>query len=86
LLERLQLLLGMSFDLSDLRAKGERFVQEVDAAVAGNPEIAEYVKRLEAVIDLAGDEEATSEGPLPRGEDVVLDVEAFLRSQRPPQP
>lgn len=85
LLERLQVLLGMEFDLSDLAEKGDRFVKEVDAAVAGNPEIAEYVKRLEAAIDLAGEEEPPSEGPLPGGEEVVLDVEAFLRTQRPPQ-
>ncbi|MGH8429666.1 MAG: PAC2 family protein, partial [Solimonas sp.] len=85
LLDRLQVLLGMEFDLSDLKTKGERFVNEVDTAVGANPEIGEYVKRLEEALDSAGDDDPPPDRPLPRGEDVVLDVEAFLRSQRPPQ-
>lgn len=85
LLERLQVLLGMEFDLADLRVKGEHFVTEVNAAVGANPEIGEYVKRLEAAMDSAPDDDSLPDRPLPRGEDVVLDVEAFLRSQRPPQ-
>lgn len=87
LLERLQTLLGLEFDLTELRIKGERFVAEVNTAVQGNPEIGEYVARLEAAIDESGaDDVGGDEGrPLPKGEEVVLDVEAFLRSQRPPQ-
>lgn len=85
LLERLQTLLGMEFDLTDLQVKGERFVNEVNTAVGANPEIGEYVKRLEEAIDTATDDDQPPDRPLPRGEDVVLDVEAFLRSQRPPQ-
>lgn len=85
LLGRLQVLLGMEFDLSELDSKGDRFVSEVNTAVGANPEIGEYVKRLEEAIDTAVDGEPGDDRPLPRGEDVVLDVEAFLRSQRPPQ-
>ena len=86
LLDRLQVLLGVEFDLSELRTKSERFVTEVNTAVSANPEIGEYVKRLEEAIDSAGDEDQPpSDRPLPPGQDVVLDVEAFLRSQRPPQ-
>jgi proteasome assembly chaperone (PAC2) family protein len=86
LLDRLQVLLGVEFDLSDLQTKGERFVSEVNTAVGANPEIGEYVKRLEEAVDSAGDEDQpASDRPLPPGQDVVLDVEAFLRSQRPPQ-
>ncbi|MGH2611081.1 MAG: PAC2 family protein [Tepidiformaceae bacterium] len=85
LLDRLQVLLGMEFDLSELETKGERFVNEVNTAVGANPEIGEYVKRLEEAIDNAGDDELPPDRPLPPGQDVVLDVEAFLRSQRPPQ-
>lgn len=80
LLGRLQGLLDLRFDLRELRAAGERFVAEVDAAVAANDEIAEYVRRLEA----SEDEPAEHEGePLPRAEEVVLDVERFLRRLRP---
>jgi proteasome assembly chaperone (PAC2) family protein len=80
LLKRLQLMLGIDFDFTDLEAAGIRFVSEVDAAVSANPEISEYVRRLEAASD-AG--EGVDEGPeLPPGEDLVMDVEDFLRSQR----
>ncbi|MEX0782520.1 MAG: PAC2 family protein [Dehalococcoidia bacterium] len=85
LLDRLQVLLGMEFDLSDLQVKGERFVNEVSTAVGANPEIGEYVKRLEEAMDSGAADDERPARPLPRGEDVVLDVEAFLRSQRPPQ-
>ena len=86
LLERLQVLVGMEWDLTELRTKGERFVSEVSTAVGANPEISEYVQRLETAMDTGGDDDqGISDRPLPKGEDVVLDVEAFLRSQRPPQ-
>lgn len=85
LLERLQVLVGMEWDLSELESKSERFVGEVNTAVGANPEIGEYVQRLEAAMDTTADDEPPPNRPLPRPEDVVLDVEAFLRSQRPPQ-
>lgn len=86
LLERLQVLVDMEWDLTDLRVKGDRFVNEVSTAVGANQEISEYVHRLETAMD-SGDEDdqGLSDRPLPKGEEVVLDVEAFLRSQRPPQ-
>ncbi len=78
LLTRLQELAGLTFDLRELTLAAERFTNEVDTALFASPEIAEYVRRLESQYD---------EGPqepeeLPEGEDVVLDVEAFLRQQR----
>ena len=54
---------------------------EVNTALSANPEVGDYVKRLEDAFDERL-EESEPENQLPHGEDVVLDVEEFLRSQR----
>jgi proteasome assembly chaperone (PAC2) family protein len=80
LLRRLQTIVGMEWDLSELDSAGERFVDEVNTALSGNPEIQDYVTQLEEAADAGIESEPRSE--LPRGEDLVLDVEEFLRGQR----
>ncbi len=82
LLRRLQPIIGLEFDVSDLLVAGQRFVAEVDTAISGNPEVVEYVHRLEAALDSGPEPAAQQPGPLPAGEDLVLDVEEFLRNQR----
>jgi proteasome assembly chaperone (PAC2) family protein len=80
LLRRLQGIVGMEWDLSELDTAGERFVGEVNTALSGNPELQDYVRQLETAVD-----EGTAEEPqaqLPRAEDLVMDVEEFLRGQR----
>lgn len=77
LLRRLQVIVGMEWDLSELDAAGDRFVDEVNTALSGNPEIQDYVRQLEVAIDSGVEAEPRSE--LPRGEDLVTDVEEFLR-------
>jgi proteasome assembly chaperone (PAC2) family protein len=79
LLRRLQPILGLEFDISELSAASARFVAEVDTAISGNPEIQQYVQRLEQAVDSGEEREDEA---LPEGTDVVLDVEEFLRSQR----
>lgn len=79
LLERLEPLLGLTFDYTELRAAGERFVAEVDTAVGANSEVASYVARLEEAVD-AG--ESPDEPQLPAPADLVLDIEEFLRQNR----
>ncbi len=81
LLRRLQGILGMEFDLSELESAGERFMVEVNTALSANPEVGDYVKRLEDAFDERL-EEPQPGNQLPQGEDLVLDVEEFLRSQR----
>jgi len=82
LLERLQEVLHLNFDLTELETAGRRFVTEVDSALGGNPEVAEYVRRLEEVADNPDETPPEREGELPSSADVVLDVEEFLRHQR----
>jgi len=79
LLRRLQPLLGLEFDFTELDAAGERFVAEVNTAVSGNPEIAHYIQQLETAIDSGA---APPDSGLPTGESLLSDIEEFLRSQR----
>lgn len=89
LLGRAQALIGVEFDFTSLTRAGERFISEVNTAILGNPEILGYVKRLEAAVDSgkaeeeadASAEEPTAEVPV---EQLVTDIEEFLRKQRPP--
>ncbi len=80
LLRRLQGIVGMEWDLSELDSAGDRFVDEVNTALSGNPEIQDYVNQLEQAADAGIESEPRSE--LPAGEDLVMDVEEFLRGQR----
>lgn len=82
LLRRLSLLAGLTFDLRELASAGERFVNEVNTALEGNPEIADYVRRLEAAVD-SGETEPQHESNLPAGEELLSDIEDFLRQTRP---
>ncbi|HET7738401.1 MAG TPA: PAC2 family protein [Tepidiformaceae bacterium] len=84
LLRRLQSMLDLEFDFTDLEAAGVRFVAEVDAVVSSNPEISSYVRRLEEAYDsgVDPDEDPDESGYLPAPEDAVLDVEEFLRNLR----
>ncbi|MBI2765121.1 MAG: PAC2 family protein [Chloroflexi bacterium] len=83
LLRRLGVLTGLTFDLRDLQSAGERFVAEVNTALEGNDEIAQYVRRLEEAADDPSrqDTERTG-GFVPPGEDLLLDIEEFLRQNR----
>lgn len=80
LVEKLSGLIGMTFDTSDLRLAGERFVNEVDSAVAANPEIAEYVRRLESAADRDSPLEEDQRGS---SEDLFGDIARFLREDGP---
>ncbi len=83
LLNRLSSILDLEFDLSELESAGERFMLEVNTALSANPDVQEYVQRLEEAFDAGIEEDTPPAAPLPKGEDLVLDVEEFLRSQRP---
>ena len=81
LLRRLQGIVGMEWDLSELDSAGDRFVDEVNTALSGNSEIQDYVHQLEIAMDSGEPSERRSE--LPSGQDLVTDVEEFLRGNRP---
>ena len=84
LLRRLAPITGLEFDLTELESSSARFVSEVDTAIGANPEIVSYVRKLEEASDSGTRATPTPDpGSLPRAEDVVLDVERFLRGQQP---
>src|SRR5436190_1347294 len=92
LLSRLSEIYGLGLELSEMERAGRRFERQVNAALMQNPEVAQYVKQLEAREETAGDadddddsEEERHTGTaadLPRGEDVVRQLEEFLRQRQ----
>lgn len=80
LLRRLSPMTGLEFDLRELESSSERFIAEVNTAISGNSDVVEYVRKLEQTAD-GGTRESPDTAALPRAEDVVLDVERFLRGQ-----
>lgn len=84
--------LGEAFDLrlnlDNLRIEAASFEIRVNEAIAQNPEAAEYVRSLEVEEQ---DESAPSEArppdvALPSGDEVVRELEEFLRRQREGDP
>lgn len=88
LLERFAALTGLVVDTTQLRAAGERSVQQVDELVRNNPEHVAMLRQLEASYDEAETARAQGRpapaqdfGPLPTGEEIAADFEKFLRDQ-----
>jgi predicted ATP-grasp superfamily ATP-dependent carboligase len=80
LLEVLDKLFGFVPELSKLIEASEAFGRQVDEALAGNVEMRAYLSELEKRID-AGVSEASAPD-LPPAQDLIGDLEAYLRRQR----
>ncbi len=73
--------LGTELNLWELEIAAQRFVRQVDEAIAQNPEMAAYVRALEekeGIIPSPEPEEPP--GELPSKEALLKDLEEFLRS------
>jgi proteasome assembly chaperone (PAC2) family protein len=89
LLSRLSTIYSLGLELNELERAGRRFERQVNEALAHNPEVAQYVKQLEAreegtdVEDAPAQPHAEASEPvdLPRGEDIVRQLEEFLRQR-----
>ncbi|MSO40703.1 MAG: PAC2 family protein [Solirubrobacterales bacterium] len=77
LLRRLEGLVGVAVEASELEEETETYDDQVGRAVAANPEIEELVKRLE---DEQSDQLDVGDD-LPSGEAIARDFEQFLRQQ-----
>lgn len=75
LLARLELVTGLRTDHQSLETGAEEWRQRVAKAVADDPEMAAYVKSLEAQVDEAADD------LLPSGDDLAAELQAFLRDR-----
>ena len=87
LLEQLNASLALDLSLHDLEVFAARFDAQVGAEIAKNPEMAEYARRIEEQLEEqeeAEADEAASEGgaSLPDAQDMVDELERFLREQR----
>ena len=79
LLTRLRSLVDFDVDLEELKVSGDTFQAEVTQAIADQSDVAAYVQRLEQRYDEAN----TPTGEMPSSEDMVEELEQFLKSQDP---
>lgn len=81
LLEALRPMIGVVPDLSDLESERERFIERVEEASRGDEQIGAYVRTLEEHYGEPEEDEDVAEGgeSLPSADDILRDVEDFLR-------
>ncbi len=87
LLRQLSQLLDIQMSFSDLERQADTFDAEVTEVVSHNPEVADYVRQLEQ--RQGRRRRRAAEIPpteLPSGEQLIQDVEAFLKRQPPTTP
>lgn len=78
LLTKLRTLVEFEVDLEELRLAAEAFEAEVTKAIAKDSDVSSYVQRLEQRYDAAN----LPLGDIPSSEEMVKELEEFLRSQR----
>ena len=78
LLRRLEGLTGIAVEASELEDAAERFDEQVDQAVAANPEIEELVANLEASQE---EDYEVSTQDMPSADDLAQDFQRFLRQR-----
>lgn len=78
LVRKLEGLLGVVVDASELEGAATDYERQVNAAVQSDPDVQAFVERLEqaATIDIDDDP-----GPLPSGETIARDLQRFLRQR-----
>jgi proteasome assembly chaperone (PAC2) family protein len=78
LVRKLEGLLGVVVDGSDLEAAASEYERQVNAAVQSDPDVQAFVERLEqAVTDDIDDDP----GPLPSGDQLARELQRFLRQR-----
>lgn len=84
LVRRAFTLLDFGTDLTDLESAADDFDKRVAQVLASDPKIAEYVRRLEErdIEEEDADEQFGNTDALPSGEELVQELEQFLRDQR----
>ena len=83
LLEQLNRTLQLDLSLHDLEVFAARFDAQVGAEITKNPEMAEYARRIEEQEDAEAEDGADAEpADLPDAQDMVDELERFLREQR----
>jgi proteasome assembly chaperone (PAC2) family protein len=78
LVRKLEGLLGVVVDASELESAASEYERQVNAAVQSDPDVQAFVERLEQV---ASTDVAEDPGPLPSGETIARDLQRFLRQR-----
>lgn len=85
MLRQMDKALRLNLDMRRVERRAEEFDRQVNQAVTANPEIATYVRKLEEEHGRAGeDEPVLPQGELPSAENIVQELEEFLRRSREP--
>jgi predicted ATP-grasp superfamily ATP-dependent carboligase len=79
LLRRLEGFTGVAIEASELEDAAVRFDEQVDRAVASNPEIAQLVSQLEEAQAQA--DEVEPGGDMPSGDTIAQEFQRFLRQR-----
>jgi hypothetical protein len=74
LLHRFELVSGVATHYREMTSDAAEWQQQVSVVAADDPQVVGYVRRLEEQFD--------AEEPLPSGDDLAAELEAFLREQR----
>src|ERR1022692_671479 len=83
LVRKLEGLVGVVVDASDLERAAADYERQVNVAVQSDPDVQAFVERLEQA---AGNEADDEQGPLPSGETIARDLQRFLRQRGPVNP
>ncbi|HEY1716083.1 MAG TPA: PAC2 family protein [Solirubrobacteraceae bacterium] len=86
LVRKLEGLVGVAVDGSDLEIASADYERQVNVAVQSDPDVQAFVERLEQA---AGEEADESPSALPSGETIARDLQRFLRQrggETPPSP
>jgi predicted ATP-grasp superfamily ATP-dependent carboligase len=78
LVRKLEGLLGVAVDASELESAAADYERQVNLAVQSDPEVQAFVERLEQA---AASEVVEEVGPLPSGESIARDLQRFLRQR-----
>ena len=84
LVRRLEGLVGVSVDGSELEVASGDYERQVGLAVQSDPEVQAFVERLEAAAE--EDDEPPAPGDLPSGDALASDFQRFLRQRGPENP
>ncbi len=78
LLRRVEVLIGVSIDASELESAATDYERQVGLAVRSDPDIQAFVERLELAAD---SEEETAPDELPSGDVIAREFQRFLRQR-----
>jgi predicted ATP-grasp superfamily ATP-dependent carboligase len=80
LVRRVEALIGVSVDVSDLESASAAYERQVELAVRSDPDIQAFVERLEQAAD---SEEDSSSEDVPSGDILAREFQRFLRQRGP---